>query len=712
MKSMGRPLAMAAGMTLLLAGLAGEVQAHAKAASGKSAVMIGRTDLGGVVTSAKGPEAGVWVIAETKDLPTKYAKIVVTDDQGRYVMPDLPKASYTVWVRGYGLVDSPKVRAQPGKILNLKAVVAPSPKEAAQYYPAIHWFSLMRVPQAEEFPLGPVASQGQWLNTIKSGACQSCHALGTPGMRNMPAEFQKLGTSVDAWRRRLQSGGAMSLMARDISRLDSERALKHFADWTDGIAKGELPFSQPDRPKGIERNLVVTLWDWSSPTAYLHDLVSTDRRDPRVNANGKTYGSPEDSTDAVPVLDPVKHAATEIVHPVRDPSTPSSKGAPFQPSAHWGPTPIWDSKTLNHNPMMDEKGRTWYTSRIRPNANPAWCKSGSEHPSAKAFPLNGEANRHVGMYDPATGKWTLIDTCFPTHHLNFASDANQTLWLSAGVAGPGVVGWLNRKQFEETGDEQKSVGWTPLVLDSNGNGKRDEYVQPDQPTDPAKDKRVGLNLYSIAVSPSDGAVWGTAIGYPGQIVRVAPGSDPIHTALAEVYEAPMPGFGPRGGDVDLDGVYWVALSSGHLGQFDRRKCKVVNGPTATGKHCPEGWTLHQLPGPQLRDVKTPGSAEASYYVWVDYFGILGLGKNVPIAMGNLSDSVLAFVDGKFVTLRVPYPSGMFAKNVDGRIDDPNTGWKGKAIWTTFGSRTNFHLEGGKQKPRAIKLQMRPDPLAR
>ncbi len=87
---------------------------------------IDSDDIGGVVTSANGPEAGVWVIAETTDLPTKFAKIVVTDDRGRYVIPDLPKANYDVWVRGYGLVDAPKVKSAPGKILNLKALVAPS----------------------------------------------------------------------------------------------------------------------------------------------------------------------------------------------------------------------------------------------------------------------------------------------------------------------------------------------------------------------------------------------------------------------------------------------------------------------------------------------------------------------------------------------------------------------------------------------------------
>src|SRR6478752_208077 len=88
-------------------------------------VDVRTNEIGGVVTSTRGAEAGVWVIAETTDLPTKMNRIVVTDDQGRYVVPDLPKATYDVWVRGYGLVDSPKVKATPGNALNLTAIVAP-----------------------------------------------------------------------------------------------------------------------------------------------------------------------------------------------------------------------------------------------------------------------------------------------------------------------------------------------------------------------------------------------------------------------------------------------------------------------------------------------------------------------------------------------------------------------------------------------------------
>src|SRR5688572_31652394 len=120
--------------------------------SASAQVNVGNSDIGGVVTGRSGPEAGVWVVAETTDLPTKFARIVVTDDRGRYLIPDLPKANYSVWVRGYGLVDSPRMRAVPGKNLNLKAVAASSPAAAAQYYPAAHWLSLMEVPAASEFP--------------------------------------------------------------------------------------------------------------------------------------------------------------------------------------------------------------------------------------------------------------------------------------------------------------------------------------------------------------------------------------------------------------------------------------------------------------------------------------------------------------------------------------------------------------------------------
>jgi hypothetical protein len=681
----------------------------------------GEAELAGVVRSANGPEAGVWVIAETTDFPTKLAKIVVTDDAGRYLIPDLPKGSYSVWVRGYGLVDSAKVQAAPGRTLDLEAMIAPSPAAAAEYYPAIYWYSMLKVPEKQEFGAGganggmPAALkvQAQWIDVVKTNGCYGCHALGTKATRTLPPALGEFGNSAEAWERRIQSGQAMTQMVTNIGRLDAKRALGLFADWTDRIAAGELPAAKPPRPQGVERNVVLTVWDWAGPRDYLHDLVSTDKRKPTVNPNGPVYGATEESTDLFPILDPVSHRATQARMPVRDPDTPSSKDLPMAPSPYWGPEPIWDSQTTMHNPMFDEKGRVWFTSRVQRPETPDFCRKGSEHPSAKLFPLE-RANRNLSMYEPATGKFTLVGTCFPTHHLAFAEDANNTLWTSAGGPASGVIGWLNRKTFEETGDEQKAQGWTALVLDTNGNGRRDDYVEPDQPLDPAKDKRVVAALYSVAINPVDGTVWGTSLGFPGRVVRLDPGANPPATALAEIYEPPFPGYGPRGGDIDRDGVFWASLSSGHLGSFDRRKCKgPLKGPNATGKHCPEGWTLYPFPGPQLSNVTDPGSAESSYYTWVDQHDTFGLGKNVPIATGNANESLIALVEGKWVNLRVPYPMGFYAKWADGRIDDPNGGWKGRALWATTSTRAPFHMEGGKgTRPKVVKFQLRPDPLAR
>lgn len=682
-------------------------------------VQVGGGDIGGTVASTKGPEAGVWVIAETADLPTRYAKIVVTDGRGRYLLPDLPKANYRVWVRGYGLVDSAKVTAAPGKQLNLTAVTAPSARAAADYYPASYWYALLQPPAKSEFPgTGPegnginraMQSQAQFIELIKTDSCYSCHALGTKATREIPAALGSFDSPAKAWMRRIQSGQAGRDMVGGITRLGADRALAMFADWTSRIAAGELP-SAPARPQGIERNVVITEWDWNTPKAYLHDEIATDKRNPRVNANGLLYGAPELSTDSIPVLDPVRNIATQVKMPVRDPQTPRP-GPPMQASVYWGTESIWDSQANMHNPMFDEKGRVWFTSVIRPAENPAYCKDGSI-PSSKLFPLS-RSGRQLAFFDPQTRQFTLIDTCFGTHHLQFAEDANHTLWTSSGGGGD-VVGWLNTRMYEQTHDEAKSQGWTALVLDTNGNGKRDDYVEPDQPVDPARDKRISGSFYGVTVSPADGTIWGTILGYPGRIVRLNPGTHPPETALAEVYELPAPeAFSPRGLDIDSNGVVWTVLSSGHFASFDRRKCKgPLNGSRATGQQCREGWSFYPFPVPQFKGVTDSGSVEASYYDWVDQHDTFGLGRNVPIATGNGEDALLALVNGKWVTLRVPYPIGFYAKGMDGRIDNPNAGWKGKGIWSTYSTRAMAHVEGGKgTTSKVLHFQLRPDPLAR
>jgi hypothetical protein len=696
----------------------------APSASQAGAVSVDADDLGGVVTSSKGPEAGVWVIAETTDLPTKFAKIVVTDDRGRYLMPDLPpKATYTVWVRGYGLVDSMKVKTTAGRTLNLTATIAPTPAAAAEYYPAGYWWSMLQVPGKNEFPgTGPtgngispnLATQAEFVRQLKSGGCWACHQLGNKATREIPKELGTFPSSVHEWERRIQSGQAGSNMVGGLNAMGRERALKMFADWTDRVAAGAIPKTTPTRPQGIERNVVITMWDWADPITYLHDVVTTDRRNPTVNANGPVYGALELSADYVPVLDPIKHAKSQIPLTVRDPETPRTSPKMPAPSPYWGSEVIWTSRNNVHNPMLDERGRVWLTSAVRAPDNPAFCKQGSQHPSARLFPLE-RSGRHLAMWDPKSDKLTHIATCFGTHHLMFAEDANNTLWTSGGGQ---VVGWLNTRMFEETGDEERSQGWTALIIDTNGNGKRDEYVEPDQPADPNKDTRLGGALYAVAPAP-DGSVWGTQLGFPGAVIRLVPGANPPETALAEVYQPPFndaksPGFSPRGGDVDRHGVYWTALASGHLASFDRRKCKgPLNGPRATGPHCPEGWTLYPEPLPQMAGVTDPGSAEASYYTWVDQFDTSGLGANTPINTGNASEGLLALKDGKWIVLRVPYPQGFYTKWVDGRIDDPKGGWKGRGLWATVSTRAPFHMEGGKgTTSKVLHFQVRPDPLAR
>lgn len=683
--------------------------------AGAQEIAIDDNDIGGVVTGPEGPEAGVWVIAETSQLDTRFIRIVVTDEEGRYVIPDLPEASFDVWVRGYGLVDSPKLRANPGRTLDLSAVPAPDRRSAAQYYPAIYWYSMLDIPAEDQFggssDIPQDVTQDQWLATMKNRGCVGCHQMGNKATRTIPARF---GTGEDAWRRRVQSGQAGRAMLAPLAGQLGGVPFEYFADWTTEIRGGELPHATPPRPDGVERNIVVTVRDWHSPEHYVHDPISTDRRNPTVNADGPIYGASEFSTDEVPVLEPAANEEGSFTAQAREGTGYArafhALAEPLAPSAYWGSEATWNSRTSIHNPMFDEDGRVWFTARIRNEENPEFCRQGSDHPSARLTPVN-ESTRQLSVYDPETQEYTMIDTCFTTHHLQF--DENGILWTSGG--GP-VAGWLDAGEFLNDGDAAAAQGWTALILDTNGNGRRDEdYVAPDAPVDPEKDKRVIASLYAVMPSPADDSVWGTSgvFGGTGKVVRIVPGDNPPQTTLTEVFNVPAPGFAPRGGDIDKEGVVWVSLGSGHLASFDRRKCEgPLRGPEATGDHCPEGWEFHQYPGPGFEGLGE-NSAESSYYTWVDQHNTFGLGEDVPVSTGNLNDGLIAFDDGNMVTLRVPYPMGFYAKGLDGRIDDREAGWKGRGLWSASGDRAPWHIEGGKgTRPLVVHFQLRPDPLAK
>ena len=699
--------------------------------------------LAGTVTSDNGPEAGVWVIAETSELETKFAKIVVTDDRGRFLLPQLPDATYDVWVRGYGLVDSEKVRLSPGREdVALRGVVAPTEQAAAQYYPGNYWYSLIEPPPADDFPgTGPdgngisesLESQGAWVDVMKQG-CQLCHQLGNTATR-VVQHLDDFDSTVAAWDHRVQTGQRGNSMSGAMSRFGRQRGLQMFADWTDRIAAGETP-PRPPRPSGVERNLVVTLWDWGQDSSFIHDEIATDKRNPTINGGGPVYGVSA-GHGSLTVVDPIANSAVELTIPVR-PDDPDNVPSRFpqtqlQPSYYWGDQLLWgrggpdghENSADPHNPMMDQKGRVWMTSTVRARANSDWCQEGSDNDYAEFFPLS-RSGRQASYYDPETERFVLIDTCFGTHHLQFGEDANDTLWFS----GDGnTIGWIDTKVYDETGDEQFSQGWCPTVIDTNGDGKITKpWNEPQaEEIDPALDTRIVGFGYGIIASPADDSVWITRTSpFPGRLVRLDRGDNPPETCIAEVYEPPSienpdvdpmkTGSAPRGIDVDRNGVIWTALSgSSHMASFDRTKCAVTNGPEATGQHCPEGWTLYPVPGPQMKGVETPGSADFHYYSWVDQFNTLGLGANIPIADGSTSDSLLALdpETGEWVILRVPYPMAFYSRGLDGRIDDPNAGWKGRGLWANYGTNYVWHTEGGKgTKSKIVHFQLRPEPLAR
>src|SRR5437879_12119656 len=254
----------------------------------------------GVVRGDKGPEAGVWVIAETKDLLTNFIKIVVTEDQGRFMLPELPTATYSVWVRGYGLVDSAKTQMKPAtNSVTLKATLAKTPQEAAQVYPGNYWLSLMQPPATNLFPgtgaqgngLGVgMLTQNHWINSLKSG-CNFCHQLGNKLTRTLDDAYKvevNMKTPFEASDRRLHGGVRGDAMHSTFNTQGHEASLKPFADWTDRIAKGEVP-PAPARPKGVERNVVVTLWDVGEDHSFMHDEISTDKNHPTLNACGPLY---------------------------------------------------------------------------------------------------------------------------------------------------------------------------------------------------------------------------------------------------------------------------------------------------------------------------------------------------------------------------------------------------------------------------------------
>lgn len=666
------------------------------------AVAIDSDDIGGVVTSGKGVEAGVWVIAETAELPTRFVRIVVTDDRGRYVLPDLPKASYQVFVRGYGLVDSRRVTVKPGQHLNLRAEVAPDARTAAQVYPAAWWLSMVAVPPE-------AAAQKDFALTVKE--CHDCHQLGNKSTREVPAAFMNgSSSSLEAWEKRVNIGPSSPVMSGFFHGLGEQR--KAFADWTDRVTNGETPKTAPPRPSGIERNLVVTLWDWGTPKDGRSDMAASDTRNPSVNANGPVYGASE-MTDGLTLLDPVANRAQNIKIPSPASALVQGFNAAPTPSPAWGPD-VWRRSADPRSIAILGDGKVLVAVRLREYLKPpAYCAQDSGNKFSKYFPLH-QGYRQVAIFDPKTQQFSNIDTCFAADHNQVGRD--NFVYFGQN----GAIGWIDLTAWEKTHDAESSQGWCPAVLDTNGDGRiTPGWTEPDAPLDPAKDHRIEFGCYSVTVNPKDGSVWCSGIGRGDRkLVRFEKGANPPISCNAEVFEPPTDQtFGSGGIESTSDGLVWQNWRvSGELSSFDRSKCKTpLTDPQGTGQSCPEGWTFYNNgPDKEPRYANSRFKALESYLTHVDAHNTLGLGE-APMYGSTDTDSFEVLLPGttRFISLRVPYPLGFFARSANGRIDDPNAGWKGKGLWADYANYVGWHIEGGPGTlPKVVEFQMRPTPLAK
>jgi streptogramin lyase len=629
--------------------------------------------LEGAVVNANGgkPEAGVWVIAETASLPTPYRKIVVTNDEGKFVVPQLPNAEYQLWVRGYGLKDSKPVPGKFGELTRLEVLNAPTPQDAARIFPSNYWFSLWKPPAKEELP-NQYRSQDEWIAAMKL-SCDLCHQTGIKEVRShtSAAEFDA------AWR-------LAPVMSAAADRLGRMALAKSMAEWGAQIDSGEVP-PTPPRPAGIERNIVITSWQWGEWNGYFHDEISTDKRNPTLYPYGKIYGL-DIGRDLLWTLDPRTNTVASHHVPVRQPGFDKEEG--FH---SWS---VYHRVASPHNPMMDDQGRVWITQVIRDEDGahyPKWADSvkvyeGGKGPSAggngdgtnpdasQNAEAGGQHHRQLSYFDSKTEKFVTVDTAYGTHHLQF--DKKGRLWTSIDSVG---LGMFDPSKFDPNDPDTEAKAQKLFIK-----------------VDPKSGKPLSGGGYGIAVNPADGTVWRAmpSPGGPGNKLNMF---DP-RTNTFKDFPLPAPGRGPRGVDASTDGMVWFATGSGHLGRLDPKS---------------EKFTYWEMPGPKLKGTgPETGAADFAYYIWVDQFDALGLGKDKVIVTGTNSDSLLAF-DVKteaWTVIRMPYPLGFFTRGMDGRIDDATAGWKGRGLWVTYSMDPTRFIEKTRI-PYINHVQLRPDPLA-
>ena len=581
-----------------------------------------------------------------------------------------------------------------------------------------------------------VKSQGQWIHLIKTDSCESCHQLGNQYTRTIPAMFSNLDPA-QAWMRRVQSGQAGTAMMGGLAQLGAQRATEQFGDWTTRIANGELPAEAPPRPQGIERNMVITQWDWADPKAYLHDEISTDKRNPTVNANGLIYGSPEESRDYLPVLDPVHNTISQLKVPYRDPDTPGQP-KPLAALADLGRR--GDLGQPHHGSQSHvRRARAPVVHGSHPRQRQPRVLQGGIQPSFGEAHARAELRPPVG--DVRSGDQANLDDRHLLRHAppalrrrrqQHALDQQRRWRRSGGLA-----------QYQDVGSDARRAEIARLDGAGAGHqrqrqagrlcGRRAERGHRAQRRKSGHflrrqrgqriPPRTRASTPRSMVSASARTEWSGAsvLGFPGGIVRLNPGSNPPETALAEYYEvpwndpkAPVWGFSPRGMDVDGNGVVWVALASGHLASFDRQQVQ-RSAQRAEGHRAAVPGRLDALSNAGTEVQERDGLRQRR-------LALLRLGGPVRYAGAGQEHAhhhrqFVGFADragerevrdhARALSAWASSPRGWMGASTIRR-----PAWKGKGVWTTWGTRTPFHSETGKgTMPKVVHFQIRPDPLA-
>ena len=616
-------------------------------------------------------EAGVWVIAETSSLPSPFRRIVVTDDDGRFVVPALPEGHYELWVRGYGLRDSARLPATRGATVSIAVDVAVGVADAARIYPASYWLALLEPPAANELPPG-FTNQAHWLTDVKLG-CIRCHQFGSRIFHGR--------ASPDAWEDVWKARPSEGRTADTLGRAAVNRA---FATWASRLQRGETP-PAPPRPTGAERNVVITEWDWGGENSYIHDVIATDKRTPTLYPHGRIWGV-DFGHDQLWSLDPRTHRTKWYPVPTTNVLNRSEASAPG--------AIVYNNPANPHVPIMDGRGRVWIASqtrRERPEDAPAWVRdvidnvdgSSSGGVDALAIFKQGTHHRQLVFFDTAAERFGVVDTAFGTNHLQF--DAQDRLWTSGDSV---ALGMLDTRRLDPVrpGETAAAAQKAWLSIDRDG-------------------RSTGGGGYGIGVGHKDGMVWrtNTYIGQTGapdnntfagqnRIIRF----DPAARAFKS-YELPPPGRSAVGIDVGADGIVWFGTASGHLGRFDPRS---------------ERFTYWTTPGPRLRaDGGETGSGDFHYNVFVDQYDTSGLGAGTIILTGANSDALVVFDPRteRFSVFRLPYPLVMYHRGIDGRIDDAAAGWKGRGLWLNASNDPERFIEHGRGV--VSQVQFRPHPLA-